>query len=67
MGCVSEYPDDISPYATFHVAGAERPSPSPTNMQSFVYHDHRLAAMETMPLKSVSTYISTGIFQLLYC
>ncbi|KAG8327837.1 hypothetical protein J6590_009639 [Homalodisca vitripennis] len=49
---IPEYPDDISPYATFHVAGTERPSSSPTNIQSFVYHDHRLAAMETMQLKS---------------
>ncbi|XP_054281239.1 cell adhesion molecule Dscam2-like [Macrosteles quadrilineatus] len=50
---IPEYPDDISPYATFHVAGTERPS-SPTNIQSFVYHDHRLAAMETMQLKSTN-------------
>jgi hypothetical protein len=29
-------------------------SSSPGHMQTFVYHDHRLAAMETMQLKSVS-------------
>ncbi|XP_069693341.1 cell adhesion molecule Dscam2-like isoform X2 [Periplaneta americana] len=48
---VPEYAEDISPYATFHVQGQQTPS-SPGHMQTFVYHDHRLAAMETMQLKS---------------
>jgi hypothetical protein len=53
----SEYAEDISPYATFHVQGqgqGHKMSSSPGHMQTFVYHDHRLAAMETMQLKSVS-------------
>ncbi|XP_021925400.1 Down syndrome cell adhesion molecule-like protein Dscam2 isoform X4 [Zootermopsis nevadensis] len=52
---VPEYAEDISPYATFHVQGqgqGQQMSSSPGHMQTFVYHDHRLAAMETMQLKS---------------
>ncbi|RZF37300.1 hypothetical protein LSTR_LSTR005632 [Laodelphax striatellus] len=53
---IPEYADDISPYATFHVAGererATRALSSPRHIQSFVYHDNRLAAMETMQLKN---------------
>ena len=53
----SEYAEDISPYATFHVQGqgqGHKMSSSPGHMQTFLYHDHRLTAMETMQLKSVS-------------
>lgn len=50
----TEYADDITPYATFHVAGNARDPSPPANLQSFIYHDHRLAAMETLQLKNVS-------------
>ncbi|XP_047103802.1 Down syndrome cell adhesion molecule-like protein Dscam2 [Schistocerca piceifrons] len=46
---IPEFAEDISPYATFHVPN--QPS-SPAHIQTFVYHDHHLAAMETMKLKS---------------
>ncbi|KAJ9582817.1 hypothetical protein L9F63_022836 [Diploptera punctata] len=59
MERVPEYAEDISPYATFHVQaqgqGQQTPS-SPGHMQTFVYHDHRLAAMETMQLKSANMH-----------
>nr|CAD7393337.1 unnamed protein product [Timema cristinae] len=48
---IPEYAEDISPYATFHVQSQQTTS-SPAHIQTFVYHDHRLAAMETMQLKS---------------
>ncbi|BES91298.1 Down syndrome cell adhesion [Nesidiocoris tenuis] len=47
---IPEYPDDISPYATFHVASQQVTTPQ--HIHNFVYHDQALAAMETMPLKS---------------
>ncbi|XP_024082904.1 Down syndrome cell adhesion molecule-like protein Dscam2 isoform X2 [Cimex lectularius] len=47
---IPEYPDDISPYATFHVATQQVSTPQ--HMRSFIYHDQALASMETMPLKS---------------
>jgi hypothetical protein len=61
ISVLSEYAEDISPYATFHVQGqgqGQQMSSSPGHMQTFVYHDHRLAAMETMQLKSVSNSIN---------
>jgi hypothetical protein len=61
ISILSEYAEDISPYATFHVQGqgqAQQMPSSPGHMQTFVYHDHRLAAMETMQLKSVSNSTS---------
>jgi hypothetical protein len=57
ISILSEYAEDISPYATFHVQGqgqGQQMSSTPSHMQTFVYHDHRLAAMETMQLKNVS-------------
>ncbi|GLH11411.1 uncharacterized protein GBIM_16194, partial [Gryllus bimaculatus] len=48
---IPEFAEDISPYATFHVQSQPAAS-SPAHIQAFVYHDHRLAAMETMKLKS---------------
>ncbi|XP_073994425.1 cell adhesion molecule Dscam2-like isoform X3 [Rhodnius prolixus] len=45
---IPEYPDDISPYATFHVAPQIS---TPRQIHSFLYHDQALAAMDTMPLK----------------
>ncbi|XP_066995296.2 cell adhesion molecule Dscam2 [Anabrus simplex] len=50
---IPEYAEDISPYATFHVQ-SQQPTSSPAHIQTFVYHDHRLAAMETMKLKSTN-------------
>jgi hypothetical protein len=58
ISILSEYAEDISPYATFHVQGqgqGQQMSSTPSHMQTFVYHDHRLAAMETMQLKNVSS------------
>ncbi|KAG8228350.1 hypothetical protein J437_LFUL006801 [Ladona fulva] len=48
---IPEYAEDIYPYATFHVQSQQQTS-SPAHFQTFVYHDQRLAAMETIPLKS---------------
>ncbi|KAL1110190.1 hypothetical protein AAG570_008267 [Ranatra chinensis] len=49
---IPEYADDISPYATFHVATQQVSTPQ--HIHSFVYHDQAIAAMETMPLKSTN-------------
>ena len=56
---IPEYPEDISPYATFHVASGQHAHPPvhpPVHPppSSFLYHEQRLAAMETLQLKSVS-------------
>ncbi|XP_063218560.1 cell adhesion molecule Dscam2-like [Bacillus rossius redtenbacheri] len=53
---IPEFAEDISPYATFHIEGEETTS-SPAHIQAFVYHDQRLAAMETMQLKSINPSI----------
>ncbi|XP_052129243.1 cell adhesion molecule Dscam2-like isoform X3 [Frankliniella occidentalis] len=44
---IPEYAEDISPYATFHVA-----THVPSHVSSHLYHEERLAAMETLQLKS---------------
>lgn len=50
---IPEYPEDISPYATFHVA-SHVPSHAASHVGSHLYHEQRVAAMETLQLKSVS-------------
>ncbi|KAF4532567.1 hypothetical protein B566_EDAN008491 [Ephemera danica] len=47
---IPEYAEDIYPYATFHVQSQHRTA-SPANFQTFLYQDHRLTAMESIPLK----------------
>ncbi|XP_059489075.1 cell adhesion molecule Dscam2-like isoform X3 [Neocloeon triangulifer] len=45
-------PEDIYPYATFHVANAQ-PQNSPANFQTFMYQDQRYpSGREAIPLKS---------------
>ncbi|KAK3930875.1 Down syndrome cell adhesion molecule-like protein Dscam2 [Frankliniella fusca] len=48
---IPEYAEDISPYATFHVA-SHVPSHVPSHVSSHLYHEQRLATMETLQLKS---------------
>ncbi|XP_026677051.1 Down syndrome cell adhesion molecule-like protein Dscam2 [Diaphorina citri] len=40
--------DDVSPYATFQIANAD--------VRSFIHHEHKLASMDTLPLKSGNVY-----------
>ncbi|XP_066901229.1 cell adhesion molecule Dscam2 isoform X2 [Halyomorpha halys] len=49
---IPEYPDDISPYATFHVATQQVNTNQ--HLHNFMYHNHVLTAMETMPMKSAN-------------
>jgi hypothetical protein len=70
ISILSEYAEDISPYATFHVQGqgqGQQMSSTPSHMQTFVYHDHRLATMETMQLKNVSNPTKKLIIYCSFC
>ncbi|KAL1457022.1 hypothetical protein WDU94_001699 [Cyamophila willieti] len=44
----SKNQDDVSPYATFQIANAD--------VRSFIHHEHKLASMDTLPLKSGNVY-----------
>lgn len=58
---IPEYAEDISPYATFHVAGHVG-----GHVGSHLYHEQRLAAMETLQLKSVSASAARNPYTTLY-
>lgn len=58
MFLVTEYSEDIYPYATFQLkesvpAGGDSRCDSAAPLQTFVYHDPRLSAADTLQLREV--------------
>ena len=55
---ITEYSEDIYPYATFQLkesvpAGGDSRCDSAAPLQTFVYHDPRLSAADTLQLREV--------------